>query len=158
MTATKFNPRQFTSAPQQIRKKTVVAAPIEDVWKIVSDHQGMTQWMPMISHVELVKANDAGEWGEGCERHCKFGPDLLEEKIVHWDPPYSYAYAISDMHLVKNHVGHLRLISTGGGTEVIWTQYFHPNGNLLKNFVAKSIMLPSVMSKALKNLGKQIAA
>ena len=157
MTSKNFNPRQFTSAPQQIRKKSFIDAPIEEVWAIVADHQGMTEWMPMISQVNLVEANDAGEWGEGCERHCQFGPDTLKEKIVHWNPPYGYAYAISDMHLVRDHVGYMQLIPVGEGTEVIWTQYFHPNGNLLKNFMAKNIMLPTVMARGLKNLAKRAA-
>lgn len=86
-----LNVSQFTTAPQQVEKSYLVHAPIEEVWKVIADHQGRTQWMPMIKHVELVQANKAGEWGEGCERHCQFGPDLLKEKIVHWDTSSSCA-------------------------------------------------------------------
>lgn len=152
-----FDATQFTAAPRQIRKTSLIPAPIEKVWAVVADHRGMTGWMPMIKHVELVKENAAGEWGEGCERHCQFGPDLLEEKIVHWDPPYGYAYAIADMHLVRDHVAHIELREREGGTEVIWTQYFRPNGNFVKNFVAKNVMMPGVMARALKNLAKEVA-
>ncbi|MEL7423953.1 MAG: SRPBCC family protein [Bacteroidota bacterium] len=152
-----LNVSQFTTAPQQVEKSYLVHAPIEEVWKVVADHQGMTQWMPMIKHVELVQANEAGEWGEGCERHCQFGPDLLEEKIVHWDPPYGYAYRIGDMHLVKDHLGHIKLESTPEGTKVTWTQFFHPNGNFVKRFMARNVMIPTVMTKALKNLERQVA-
>lgn len=147
----------YTDAPQQIQKTRLIDAAIEDVWKVVSDHQGMTQWMPMIKQVDLVQANTAGEWGEGCERHCHFGPDLLQEKIVHWDPPYGYAYMIGDMHLVKNHLGYIQLTPTNEGTLITWMQYFHPNGNFLKRFMAKRVMMPSVMSKALKNLNRKVA-
>lgn len=158
MTATKpFNPRSFTAAPQQIQKKAILIAPVERVWEVIANHQGMTEWVPMIKEVHLVTPDTEGAWGEGCERHCQFGPDLLKEKIVHWDPPYGYAYAIGDMHLVRDHVGYIQLIPTGDKTEVIWTQYFHPNGNFVKNFMAKNIMMPSVMSKALKNAAKLIA-
>lgn len=157
MTATTFDPRQHTSAPLQIEKTHFIAAPIKAVWKVVADHEGMTQWMPMIKHVALVEANAAGEWGEGCQRQCQFGPDLLDETIVHWDPPYGYGYAIGDMHLVRDHVAHLSLSERDGGTEVHWRQYFRPNGNAVKNFVAKNIMMPGVMTRGLKNLAKRVA-
>lgn len=159
MTATSrvFNPSKITTAPEQIRKTRLIDAPIEDVWAIVADHGGMTQWMPMISHVELTKSNAAGEFAEGCERECQFGPDLLKEKIVFWDAPYGYAYKIADMHLVREHVGHIQLIPSGTSTEVIWKQYFYPNGNFAMNFIARRVMMPNVMSKALKNLSKKVA-
>lgn len=153
----KLTVSEFTKAPQQIKKTHFIAAPIESVWQIVADHQGMTQWVPMIKQVDLVKEDRDGHWGEGSERHCQFGPDLLQEKIVHWDPPYGYAYMIGDMHLVKDHLGHLQLSPTPEGTTITWTQYFQPNGNFLKRFMAKNVMMPNVMSKALKNLSKKVA-
>ncbi len=153
-----FDPKEFTKAPKQMQFSRLVKAPIEEVWAVVADHQGMTQWMPMIKHVELIKPDDKGTWGEGCERHCTFGSDLLEEKIVFWDAPYGYAYRIADMHIVKDHLGHIQLLEKLDGTLVTWTQYYHPNGNAVKRWMAKNVMLPSVMKKALKNLEKKVAA
>lgn len=152
-----LNVSSFTEAPLQITKTAYVDAPIDAVWKIVADHQGMTTWMPMIRQVHLTQANEQGEWGEGCERQCQFGPDLLNEKIVHWNPPYGYAYMIADMHLVNDHLGHISLSPEGKGTRIEWRQYFNPNGNAVKRFVAKKIMMPQVMSRALKNLNKKVA-
>ena len=159
MTATPrlFTPTDYTDAPAQLRKTRYIDAPIKDVWAIVADHGGMTQWMPMISHVELTKSNEDGEFAEGCERECQFGPDLLKEKIVFWDAPYGYAYKIADMHLVRNHVGHIQLIPSGSGTEVVWTQYFYANSNFAMNFISRKLMMPTVMTKALKNLSKKVA-
>ncbi|MEW7292405.1 SRPBCC family protein [Aquimarina sp. 2304DJ70-9] len=153
-----LNVKSFTNAPEQIQVSRLVEASIDNVWKVVADHQGMTQWMPMIKHVHLVKPDAKGTWGEGCERHCQFGNDLLQEKIVHWDPPYGYAYSIADMHIVKNHVGHIELMEKMDGTLITWTQYFEPQGNFVKKWMAKNIMLPQVMKKALKNLEKKTAA
>lgn len=150
-----LNVKSFTNAPRQIKVTRMVHAPIESVWKVVADHQGMTQWMPMIKRVNLIKPDKEGTWGEGCERHCQFGTDLLQEKIVHWDPPYGYAYSIADMHIVKNHLGHIELTEKLDGTLVSWTQYFEPQGNPIKKWMAKNIMLPQVMKKALKNLEKK---
>lgn len=158
VTPRKFNPKQHTKAPEQLRKTRTIAAAIEEVWAIVADHGGMTQWMPMISHVELTKANAAGEFSEGCERECQFGPDLLKEKIVFWDAPYGYAYNIADMHLVRDHIGYMQLESVPEGTKLTWTQYFYPNSNFAMNFIARRIMMPGVMTKALKNLAKKVAA
>lgn len=154
----KFNPKEHTDAPQQIHKSRLIPAPIEKVWSVVADHKGMTQWMPFIKHVELVAPDSAGSWGEGCERHCQFGSDLLKETIAHWDPPYGYAYSIADMHLVADHLGHIALVEKLDGTLVSWTQYYNPQGNALKKWMAKNVMLPKVMSKALKNLEKQTAS
>ncbi|XLS30282.1 SRPBCC family protein [Flavobacteriaceae bacterium M23B6Z8] len=153
-----FNVNKYTDAPKQLEITRLVRAPIEEVWAVVADHQGMTQWMPMIKHVNLVKPNPQGNWEEGCERHCKFGNDLLKEKIAFWDPPHGYAYMIEDMHLVKNHIAHVHLIEKLNGTLVTWTQYFHPNGNAAKKWMAKNVMLPYVMKKALKNLEKKLTA
>ncbi|SEK70177.1 Polyketide cyclase / dehydrase and lipid transport [Aquimarina amphilecti] len=150
-----LNVNQFTNAPKQLEIRRFINAPIDRVWDVISDHKAMTSWMPMIKDVDLIKADSKGTWEEGCERNCQFGPDLLEEKIVHWDPPYGYAYMISDMHIVKNHLGYFKLIEKMEGTEVVWTQYYDPNGNIIKKWMAKNVMLPSVMKKALKNLQKK---
>ncbi len=152
----KFNVTQFTEAPQQLQFSRIVNAPIREVWKIISDHQGMTQWMPMIKHVDLVIPDKKGGWEEGCERHCQFGGDVLKEKIAYWNPPYGYAYMIEDMHIVKDHVGHIELTEKLEGTLVTWSQYFYPQGNFAKKWMAKNVMLPFVMKKALKNLEKKI--
>ena len=152
----KFNAKEYTTAPLQISKSRLIDATAEDLWKIISDHEHMTTWMPMIKHVSLVEADQSGKWEEGCERHCQFGPDLLKEKIVYWNAPIGYAYAISDMHLVRDHVAYIQLEEQQGKTRVTWSQYFIPNGNVIKNFMAKSIMMPTVMSRALKNLETKI--
>ncbi len=65
--------RKFIDAPHQLSIKREIKASPEEIWRTLSDHQGMTQWMPMIKNVDLVKADEHGEWGEGCERHCQFG-------------------------------------------------------------------------------------
>ena len=152
-----FNAGDYTAAPAQITKSRWIDAPIESVWSVVADHGGMTRWVPMISHVELTDTDDRGEYGEGCERACQFGPDLLRESIPFWDPPYGYAYQIADMRLVRDHVAHLKLRERDGGTDVTWTQYFHPNANVAMNFVSRKVMMPTLMTKALKNLAKEVA-
>lgn len=151
-----FNAKQFTTASKQLESKRIIHAPIEQVWEVVADHQGMTAWMPYIKQVDLVKPDDQGTYGEGAERHCQFGNDLLQEKIVHWDPPYGYAYAISDMHLVNDHVGYISLTEKLDGIEVRWQQYFVPQGNAFKKWMAKNFMFPRLMNKALQNLEKQV--
>jgi len=153
-----FNSNDYTNAPKQLEVSRIIHASINAVWKVVSNHKGMTQWMPMIKHVELVKEDDQGAWGEGCERHCQFGSDLLKEKIVYWNPPYGYAYMIADMHIVKNHIGYINLEETNEVTLITWTQFFNPNGNFAKKWMAKNVMLPFVMKKALKNLEIKITA
>ncbi|MEM9547184.1 MAG: SRPBCC family protein [Bacteroidota bacterium] len=152
----KFNPDDFTNAPRQLQKSRLINASKHKIWPIVADHKGMASWMPMIKHVDLVKQGVHKDWGDGCERHCQFGPDLLEEKIVFWDEPNGYAYQISDMHLVKNHLGYISLESKGDGTQITWTQYFKPNGNFVKQIISKHIMMPFIMSRALANLERKV--
>ena len=84
-------------------------------------------------------------------------PDLLKEKIVHWDAPYSYAYMIADNHLVKDHLGHFTITQKNGYCLVTWDQYFYPQGIPLKKWMMKNLMMPNVMKRALKNLNKKAA-
>lgn len=152
-----LNVRKWTDAPQQLSITREIKASPEKIWSTLSDHQGMTQWMPMIKNVDLIKADDNGEWGEGCERHCQFGPDLLKEKIVHWDADHSYAYMISDNHMVKGHLGHFTIEQKSGYCLVTWDQYFYPQGIAVKKWMMKNVMMPNVMKRALKNLSKKAA-
>lgn len=149
--------RKYTDAPHQISITRNIRAKPEDIWRTLSDHQGMTQWMPMIKQVDLVKADENGAWEEGSERHCQFGPDLLKEKIVHWNAPTSYAYMIADNHIVKSHLGHFTITDKGNYCIVTWDQYFYPQGFAVKKWMMKNFMLPNVMKKALKNLDKKAA-
>lgn len=63
----KLKVENFTDAPLQLSIKRVIKSSPEEIWNTLSDHQGMTQWMPMIKSVDLVKADENGQWGEGCE-------------------------------------------------------------------------------------------
>jgi len=151
-----FNPKLFTTAPFQFSVKRKFLFSPENVWNIVADHQGMTTWMPMISHVEITNKGSEEKLGLNCERECKFGPDLLKEKIVHWDEPYGYAYMIADgsVPFASGHLGFIEIKPKEYGSEVVWYQYFRPKG--FKGWMMKNFMMPWVMKKALKNLKSKL--
>ena len=154
-----FNPKQFTNAPLQMQITRKIDLPAEKIWAILSDHKGMTDWMPMIKSVKITQNDPQGGEGEGCQRVCEFGGDTLYEDIVHWDPPHGYAYMIQDNHMVNNHLGYVEIEAIDEErSKVSWYQYFVPQGNAFKKFMMKNLMMPNVLKKGLKNLENKAAA
>jgi len=151
-----FNPAALTTAPYQFSKRRNIPFTPEKIWPVIADHKGMTTWMPMITHVEITNEGNDGNLGLNCERECQFGPDLLREKIVYWNEPYSYAYMIADgsVPFASGHLGYIEINPKSNGSEVIWHQYFRPKG--FKGWMMKYIMMPIVMKKALKNLDRKL--
>lgn len=151
-----FNSKDHTDAPQQLQFSKMLKSSIDEAWDILSMHEAISKWIPMVNACIRKTPGPDGNWEEGCVREVLFGKDTLTETIVHWDEPYGYAYSISDMHVVKDHVGHFELTKEVDGTRITWTQYYKPQGNFVKRWLAKNVMLPSVMKKALKNFEKSL--
>jgi haloalkane dehalogenase len=159
MTAVKtaFQPKKLTNAPLQITVSRQIRHSAMQIWPVLADHEGMTTWMPGIKHVDVKHNGVNDDRGLHCERECTFGNDLLREKIVHWNPPYGYAYMIADGSLafVSGHLGHIDVEPNEQGARVTWRQYFRPKG--LKGWMMKRVMMPQIMKMALKKLERKAA-
>ena len=153
---TKFRSTDYTKAPLQLEFSRMIQATPDEIWKVLSCHEAITSWIPQVKNSSVVDTGEDGEKQKGTVRDVQFGKDILKETIVFWDETFGYAYSIADMHIVKNHVGHFNITEKLDGTLVSWSQYYEPQGNALKRWMAKKVMLPSVMKKALKNLDKSV--
>ena len=147
----------ITSAPLRLIKTARLNLEPKQVFKKVSDHTNLHQWIPMIEgcFLNYSQAENRNEAGVGLVRICKFGSDFTEERIVHWDPPHIYAFSIiNDSLPISDHLGlftvewdrHDRL----GGSFVTWHQYFNTKNS--SKGLMMSVKIGMNMNKALKNL------
>lgn len=97
----------------------VVNAPIERVWSLVSDHEGMAGWGPGLK-VDLVRTGEGDRNGAGAVRKIRTPLPALAivEEVVDFDPPYRMAYrAVSGVPL-KNYLGEIELTTVATGTRI----------------------------------------
>ncbi len=149
---------RLTTAPLRIRGEFRFDAPPPVVFAKLADHEDLGAWGPMIGHVTVDTSTCAvGEQdGVGLVRHCSLtGMGEVREEIVAWDPPHGYAYSgLGKRVPLEQHLGVFRLQPDGGGgTVVIWEQYFRAKRTLpglLFPFMARSIM-----NRAAANLLKE---
>ena len=152
----KFESTDYTKAPLQLEISRKIQATPNEIWQLLSNHEALPKWIPQVKSSIVVEKGINEKEQEGTVRNVQFGKDVLKETIVFWNETFGYAYSIADMHIVKNHVGHFSITEKLDGTIVSWSQYYEPQGGALKRWMAKNIMLPTVMKKALKNIEKSV--
>lgn len=153
-----FNPAKYSSQPETFRVERIFNKTPQQIWPILANHQGMVDWMPGISAVDVTH-NAEGNAGLACKRSCQFGSEKLEEEIVLWEPELAYGYKIFDNKLLSDHVAYVTIEDLGNGkSKVSWIQHLKPKGNIIKQLMMKHIMLPKTLKKALANLESRIAA
>jgi uncharacterized protein YndB with AHSA1/START domain len=97
----------------------VVNAPIDSVWALIADHEGMAGWGPGLK-VDLVRNGDGDRNGKGAVRKIRTPLPVLAilEEVVDFDPPYRMAYrAVSGVPL-KNYLGEIELTTVAAGTRI----------------------------------------
>jgi len=156
MKKTILNPREFTNSPKQMDLSRILNFTKEEIWKEIVNYKNMTLWFPMIKSVEITKKGNTQEFGVGCKRECKFGNDLFEEEILHFDPPNKYAFKIKDNSMIKDHLAIFSIEEVNGKNSFRFQSFFEPQGNFIKKYMMKNVMLPSIGKKALKNFEKKL--
>lgn len=111
----------------KIHASTVIAAPIEDVWAVVGDWAGISNWHPAVEASRLGAGPAASE--AGAIRHCTLvnGASLKEVQTDRSDADHTYAYSITDGPLaMQRHAGAVKLtaITDTGETFAEWTTDF----------------------------------
>ncbi len=155
-----LNVDDFTTAPLRAIAKAHFKAAPDRVFAKFADHEGMSQWVPMVKHgvrIDHASSKTPHRCDAGSVRVCNFGGDVLTETIKHWDAGKCYAYSVKpDKNSpAVDHLGVVTIESDGkGGSVVSWRQYFNP-----KPWSMKAKMMPFMMrfvlGKALKNLAKE---
>ncbi len=105
---------------------SVIGAPVDDVWKVVGDFGGISNWHPAIQ-ASAIEGGGAGD-ATGCIRECTLGDGgkLREEQVERSDADRSYSYNIIEAPMpVTNYLGKIQLREAEGNqTLVEWTSTF----------------------------------
>jgi carbon monoxide dehydrogenase subunit G len=119
-----------------------IAAPIETVWAVLSDHRGYAAWAGVDSSVLECEGGDDPD-GVGAVRHLRKGPISIREEVVAFERLRSFAYTVVGGPPVRDYLGVVTLSEAGSGTRVHWTVRFEPKiplaGAIMRPIVRKVI-------------------
>jgi catechol 2,3-dioxygenase-like lactoylglutathione lyase family enzyme/uncharacterized protein YndB with AHSA1/START domain len=109
----------------QIRHGVTIDAPADEVWAVISDHDGMAAWTPFKT-VRRVADGAPEADGRGSERMLSLPTGTFVEQVVHYEAPRVYRYRIVKGSPFICHQGEIRLEPRGERTELTWTIRFRP--------------------------------
>lgn len=106
---------------------SVIDAPVEKVWAVIRDFNGLPDWHPRMVKSEIEGGRPSCEIG--CVRRFQIvsGATLREKLLALSDHDHSVTYTILETpQPITNHVATLRLISVTDGdrTFAIWSATF----------------------------------
>jgi uncharacterized protein YndB with AHSA1/START domain len=111
-----------TFPAMQSTVRATVPVPIDRVWSVLVDHEGMSSWAPGIS-ATVTRPGDADPHGVGAVRRISTPlpmPAIVEE-VTAFEPRRRLAYkAVAGVPL-RNYHGDVELAETGGGTAISYT-------------------------------------
>ncbi|WP_130293229.1 SRPBCC family protein [Pseudonocardia sediminis] len=98
-----------------------VDAPIDRVWAVLADHEGMSSWAPGLK-VELTRPGTTEPNGVGAVRRVGIGsPGPIVEEIVTFEPGQRLGYRALAGVPLRNYRGEVTLRPSGSGTEITYT-------------------------------------
>ena len=101
-----------------------LAAPIDEVFELLSDHAGYTRFRGFTT-AELLREGAGERNGVGALRRLATGPLRFEEEITAFERPTRMDYLIRRVNLPMRHdTGSIELSSTATGTRVLWRSSF----------------------------------
>ena len=108
-----------------IRVERRIAAPIEQVFEVLSDHAQYARF-PGIRRAELISPGRAERNGLGAIRRVLIGPLRFEEEITAFERPTRLDYLIVKINAPFRHQGgSIRLEDAGDGTtDALWTSVY----------------------------------
>lgn len=122
--------------PHTVHITAVVQAPLDKVWPMFRDFNGLGGWHPGIAHSQLEEGgrHDA----VGSVRHLTLKPSgfVREQLLMLDDPNTSLRYSIIETDLpMRDYVAGVSLhpITEGGGTLVQWWADFRVEGAALSD-------------------------
>jgi hypothetical protein len=101
-----------------------LAAPIDDVFELLSDHAGYTRFRGFRT-AELVREGAPDPNGVGALRALAVWPLRFEEEITAFERPTRMDYLIRKVNIPLDHDGGtIALSPAGSGTRVLWRSTF----------------------------------
>jgi uncharacterized protein YndB with AHSA1/START domain len=99
--------------------QTVINAPIDIVFDVITDHRGYPQFTPLRS-VTLEREGDPAPNGVGAVRALHaVGPPIREE-VTEYVKPNRFVYKALSGIPVRDHVGTVDLLQEAGGTRITY--------------------------------------
>jgi uncharacterized protein YndB with AHSA1/START domain len=96
-----------------------VAAPIELVFEVLTDHRGYAKLTPLRSST-LEREGDPAPNGVGAVRVLKLAGPPIREEVTEFEAPSRFAYKMLSGAPVRSHTGTVDLVASGGGTSITW--------------------------------------
>jgi hypothetical protein len=139
-----------TAKAQEFSSITRIAAPVERVWPIMTDHERYVKWT-QAKRVELVVEGSPERNGLGAVRKFFAGPMSPHERVVEFVPPGSAAggparmvYVVDQGIPVKNYRSTMELVADGANASVLtWSSTFVPKivatGGLWRRIMASAV-------------------
>jgi hypothetical protein len=125
---------------QTISVNVYIHAPIEDVWKVFSDHEGYTR-MSKISYAKLLEEGQGDRNGLGAIREIHLAGGEYIEEIMVFEPPTRLDYKVRECSMPMEHdVGNIRLAVRDQGTEVQWSTTYRIKTPLLGGLLTRISM------------------
>lgn len=155
-----FSVDSVTKAPLQLMQYAVLNTSQTEAFKVVSDHEGMSEFTFSISKVQIDETDSKTPCGEGTKRYCqtpvKF---IIQEKIVCWQPPRMYGYAIQNCTaIMPNHLGLVQVEPVTDDTCILaWRTYFR--GRLIGGVFARATLntiLPNLVENMATHFGGKL--
>lgn len=103
-----------------------IAAPVEAVWSVATDHCGLGRWLVPGAKVHLDPEGSPTPNGAGAVRVIETMGYKTIERVIDFEPHRRMTYTVQRGFPVHDHLGEMLLDEADGGTEVVWTVRFRP--------------------------------
>lgn len=130
----------------------MVAAPIDVVFDVLTDHRGYSKLTPLRSST-LEREGQPDPNGVGAVRVLGLAGPPIREEVTEFERPTRFSYRLLSGAPVRTHGGTVELAPRGGQTELIWRVESTPK--LPVPDVAWAALVRPVINQLLKRVVKE---
>lgn len=108
--------------PVNVRRSTVIDAPVSAVWEVLRDFNAHDQWHPAVANSTLEEATRSDEIGAVRHFQLTSGERLREKLLTLSDRDHRFRYAIVDSEIpLYNYVAEVALRPVTDGNRTFWS-------------------------------------
>ena len=128
-----------------------IAAPVAKVWKVLCDHEAMSEWAGF-ERVHVIRHGRTDPGGVGAERLMSGSAGAVVEQIIGVEPQRSIRYRAIEGAPFNYHRGEIQLREQGNETEVHWQIRFRGKAPGLGTLLRAGLqpMLKRMLERGLK--------
>ena len=105
----------------EVRRSTVIDAPIEVVWRALRDFNGHNEWHPIVAESIIEDGRAGDEVGAVRRFRLQDGAELRELLLKHSDDERSFTYCILDSPIpLRGYVATVTLRPVTDGNRTFW--------------------------------------